>query len=219
MVETVEDFISSEIAVSLLTVVCHNVAVEPKVQPLSGEWFQHKTSNINDGAHLDDGVRLDVCAQGFWADKHQGAFFNIKVFKPYKPSSCKFTTESVYRRHDGEKRHSYERRILEVEYGTFTTSVLGSGLDGSTSNSHIQATSLPPGWETRTVVLNISLLRLSFTCIRGSRSSTNSACRMAAVSGGLVDLDAREGRITSTSMLIFIHLSLPRVCTLGSMYI
>ena len=156
MVATVEDFISFEIAVSLLTVVCHNVAVEPEVQPLSGEWFQHKTSNINDGVHLDDGARLGVCAQGFWADKHQGAFFNIKVFKPYKPSSCKFTTESVYRRHDGEKRHSYERRILEVEYGTFTTSVLGSGLDGSTSNRHIQATSLPPGWETRTVMCWIS---------------------------------------------------------------
>ena len=68
-------------------------------------------------------------------------------------------------------------------------------------------------------MLNISLLRLSFTCIRGSRSSTNSACRMAAVSGGLLDLVAREGRITSTSMLIFIHLSLPRVRTLGSMLI
>ena len=58
---------------------------------------------LDDGVHLDDGVRLDVCAQRFWADKHQGAFFNIKVFKPYKPSNCKFTTESVYRRHDGEE--------------------------------------------------------------------------------------------------------------------
>ena len=63
--------------------------------------------------------RCHVRAPGFWGDKHQGAFFDIRAFNPYAPSNCKSTVESVYRRHEREKRHCYERKILEVEHGSF----------------------------------------------------------------------------------------------------
>ena len=59
-------------------------------------------------------------AQGFWGDKHQGAIFDIRVFNPYAPNTFKSTMESVYRRHEREKRRCYERSILEVEHGSFT---------------------------------------------------------------------------------------------------
>jgi len=44
---------------SLLSEVCHNVAIEPSLQPLSGEIFSHRTANVDDGAHAD------VRARGF----------------------------------------------------------------------------------------------------------------------------------------------------------
>ena len=58
-----------DIIANLFTEVCHNVSVEPELQPLSGEQLQYRTANTEDGA------RLDVHAQGFWGDKHKGAFF------------------------------------------------------------------------------------------------------------------------------------------------
>ena len=61
-----------DITTNLLTEVCHNVAVEPDLQTLTGKQFQHRTANTEDGA------RLDVNVQGFWGDKHQGAFFDIR---------------------------------------------------------------------------------------------------------------------------------------------
>ena len=61
------------ITANLLAEVCQNVAVELDLQTLSGEQFQHRTANTEDVA------RQDVRAQGFWGDKHQGAFFDIRV--------------------------------------------------------------------------------------------------------------------------------------------
>ena len=46
-------------------------------------------------------------------------------------------------------------------------------------------------------MLNFSLLRSCITCIRGSRSTANSACQTAALSEGQLDLVASEGRTPS----------------------
>jgi len=40
--------------------LCHGVEVEPSLQPLSGESFQLRSANT------EDGVRLDVVTNGFW---------------------------------------------------------------------------------------------------------------------------------------------------------
>ena len=40
--------------------MCHEVQVEPTLQPLSGEHFDHATLNTEDGA------RLDVAMNGFF---------------------------------------------------------------------------------------------------------------------------------------------------------
>ena len=39
-----------DLTANLLTEVCHEVQVEPGLQPISGEQSQHATSNIEDGA-------------------------------------------------------------------------------------------------------------------------------------------------------------------------
>ena len=44
----------------LLSEVCHNVATEPPLQPLSGETFTHRSANVSVEA------RLDIKARDFW---------------------------------------------------------------------------------------------------------------------------------------------------------
>ena len=60
-----------DLTARLLTEVCPNVTVEPELQPLTGETLSHRTSNYEDGAHLD------VSEQGFWGDRHDRAFFDV----------------------------------------------------------------------------------------------------------------------------------------------
>ena len=133
-----------DITANLLAEVCHNVAVEPDLQTLTGEQFQHRTTSTEDGA------RLHVRAQGYWGDKHHGAYFNIRAFDSYAPSNCKSTKESVYRRHEIEKRCCYERRILKVEHGSFTTLVF-SAVGGM--GTAAQEIGIPPGRQACSMVL------------------------------------------------------------------
>ena len=85
-----------DLTAKLLTEVCHNVATEPTLQPLTGEQFSHRTSNDEDGA------RLDVCAQGFWGNR-QSAFFDVRVFNPLAPSNCRSSLTATYRQHEATK--------------------------------------------------------------------------------------------------------------------
>ena len=57
-----------DITADVLTEVCHDVAIEPMLQPLTGEKFQKKTANMSDEA------RLDLSARGVWT-KGDRAFF------------------------------------------------------------------------------------------------------------------------------------------------
>ena len=77
----------------LMTEVCHNVAVEPHLQPLSGETM------VNASSIKQNGARLDVAADGFW-----GSMFE----------------RACYRNHENAKKRAYDQRIREVEHGTFT---------------------------------------------------------------------------------------------------
>lgn len=46
----------------------YDVAIEPVLQPLSGESFWYATANVEDEA------RLDVSAHGFWGGRYQQTF-------------------------------------------------------------------------------------------------------------------------------------------------
>ena len=50
-----------DVTASLFSEVCHNVATEPRLQPLSGESLTHRTAITSDDA------RLDIRARGFWS--------------------------------------------------------------------------------------------------------------------------------------------------------
>ncbi len=50
-----------DITATLLTEICHNVATEPLLQPLTNESLAHRSANTEPKAHLD------IRARGFWS--------------------------------------------------------------------------------------------------------------------------------------------------------
>ena len=54
-----------DITASLLTEVCHDVRIEPDLQPLTGENFAYASANSTDGA------RLDIAVSGFWGGHYE----------------------------------------------------------------------------------------------------------------------------------------------------
>ena len=109
-----------DVTASLLTEICHNVSVEPHLQPLSGELLSLRTANSTDNA------RLDIACDGFWGGRFERAFFDIRVFNPCAQSNKSSSLTATYRRHELEKRRSYDQRIREVEHGTFTPLVFST---------------------------------------------------------------------------------------------
>ena len=65
-----------DITAELLSEVCHDVEVEPHLQPLSDERFQQKTANTQDGA------RLDIAMNGFWGGRYEKCYL-------FKTLQCK----------------------------------------------------------------------------------------------------------------------------------
>ena len=98
-----------------LTEVCTSAEVEPYLQPLSGETFQNQTANVEANA------RLDVKAFGFCENNRQGTFIDVRVFNPFAPSHANQTIQSTCRKNEKDKRRQYEKLVIEIEHGSFTT--------------------------------------------------------------------------------------------------
>ena len=158
-----------DLLADLLIEVCPCVAVEPILQPLSGEQFQLCSTNIEDNA------RLNVSAQEFWDKKRTTAFVDVKVFNAHAPSNCTSSTTSCYRRHELEKRRKYERRVINVEHGTFTPFVMSSsgGMGPSATVTIKRLASLLAEKTPHILVrckLSFSLVDSAIMCIIGARS-------------------------------------------------
>ena len=80
-----------DITATLLSEVCHDVAIEPHLQALRGEAFPHATANIQDGA------RLDIVASRFWGGRFERTYYDVQVFNPFAPLNQHSQPESVYR--------------------------------------------------------------------------------------------------------------------------
>eukprot|EP00731_Ephydatia_muelleri_P004197 Em0002g373a len=87
----------------LLSEICHNVSTEPHLQPITGEVHTYASANFQDGA------RLDVAADGFWGNRFERAFFDVKVFNPYGPSKRRPQPSACYPPHEASKKRAYER--------------------------------------------------------------------------------------------------------------
>ena len=81
-----------DLTAKLMTEVCHDVCVEPTLQPVTGEVFSNAT------AISEDGTRLDIAANGFWGGRFERAFFDVRVFNPLAPqidNLCRPVTENT----------------------------------------------------------------------------------------------------------------------------
>ena len=160
---------------ALLEETCHNVEIEPALQPLSGESFRSKSVITSDGA------RLDIKAGGFWGgNRHELAYFDVRIFNPHASSYRCTPLDRVYRQHEAQKRRAYGERVREVENANFSPLVfsctggsspsttvflkrLGSLLSEKRETSYAETM----GW--LRCHLAFALLRASVLCLRGSR--------------------------------------------------
>ena len=184
---------------TLLTEVCHDVCIEPGLQPVSNETLTGASANRQDGA------RLDIAANGFWGGTFERTFFDVRVFNPHAPSNRHTQLSSCYRKHEQMKKRAYEQRIREVEHASFTPLVISAtgGLANEASTFYRRLASLLASkWDhpySSTLCwlrcrLAFSLLRSAIQSIRGARSSCGHAIRIPTA----VDLVNIESNISNS---------------------
>ena len=181
-----------DLTAGLLSVVCHDVSIEPELQPITNEDFVYSTANRQDGA------RLDIVANGLWGGRFERTYFDVRVFNPLAPSYYQSDLSSTFRLHERAKKREYGQRVLDVEHSSFTPLVFsatgGLGPEADTCYKRL-ATLLCAKWNNSynstlrwlRCRLSFSLLRSAIQSIRGSRSSPT--CRPNLIS---VDLVNRE---------------------------
>ena len=108
-----------DLTANVLSEVCHNVNVEPALQPLTGEVFSGAS------AIKDDAARLDIAADGFWGDHRERVYCDVRIFNPLAPSNNQ-SMSACYRKHEKMKKRAYEQRVREVEHGSFTPLVFSA---------------------------------------------------------------------------------------------
>ena len=97
----------------LLKTVGNDVECEPKLQQVTNKEGYCRSAILNDDA------RLDIRARGFW--RHgQNAYFDVRVTNADSSSQQNTSVKQVLRKHELEKKRNYNRRIMEVEHGSFT---------------------------------------------------------------------------------------------------
>ena len=188
-----------DITASLMTEVFHSVSLEPLLQPLTGEQLSMKSTVTTDEA------RADIQARGFWGDRKQQAFFDVKVFNPYAKTYRDTPLANCYRKCGLQKKRSYEERIHEVEHGSFAPLILltQGGMSKVTTTMYKRLASListkksQPYSKTMNWIkclIGFALLRATILCLRGARSSANQAVR-SNVADYPMDLAICEGEI------------------------
>ena len=132
-------------------------------------------------ANVADDARLDVRARGFW--RHgQNAFFDVRVTNINCHSQRNTQISTILSNHELEKKRQYNRRVMEIEQGSFTPLVFTTtGVMGYECSKYhkalAQKLSEKKGEKYEDIMrylrVKISFLALKSTllCLRGSRST------------------------------------------------
>ena len=91
--------------------VCTDVEIEPTLIPLTGEVLPKSTKSSDD-------ARLDIAARSFW-QRGERSLFDVRVFNPFAPSYSKQKLSNAFLSNEREKKRAYNRRVIEVEHGSF----------------------------------------------------------------------------------------------------
>ena len=92
--------------------VCHDVDVEPHLQPLSGESLYYKSA-----VHEGD-ARVDIRAAGFWNCHHHHSFFDVRVFNALLRATSLLVQQQLFE-DMRVKNVELMRSTYEVERGSF----------------------------------------------------------------------------------------------------
>ena len=88
---------------NLMNEVCHDVEIEPKLQPLQGESF------VNNSTTTEDEARLDIKANRLRGSQFSRAFFDVKIFKPHAKTLRKLHKDA-HKNHETLKNSNYQQR-------------------------------------------------------------------------------------------------------------
>ena len=160
---------------TLLKSVVNDVECEPPLQPVINKTGYKKT------AKLDDGARLDVRARGFWR-RGQNAFFDVRVTNPDCDSQRNKSIKSILGDHETKKKCHYNKRVMEVEHGTFTPLVFTStgvmSHECSVFHKALATKISEKRGERYEIIMRYLRVKLSFLavkstllCLRGSRAT------------------------------------------------
>ena len=181
----------------LLTDVCHDVNVEPRLQLLSGETFTTRSTATEDNS------RLDIAASGFWGGRFERAFFDITLLNPFAPSNHTPQMTTCYRRHEREKRRKYDQRIQEVEHASFVPLVMfctgGADPCATMFLRRLAALSTERHHSNYSIVMELLQIHLSFALLRSSImclcSSRSAARHPRRIDLGVANLAMTEGQV------------------------
>ena len=161
----------------LLKVVCRDVECEAPLQKLTAT----AKKSYQKTAIVADDARLDVRARGFWR-QGQNAFFDVRVTNVDCISQRETPLATVMKTHEQEKKRQYNRRVMQVEHGTFTPLIFTTtgvmGYECAKYHKSLAAKLSEKKGEKyedimRYLRVKVSFLALKSTllCLRGSRST------------------------------------------------
>jgi hypothetical protein len=159
---------------TFLREVCHDVQLEPKLLPLTGETFTLKSANTRPDA------RSDVSARGVWRTMDK-TFLDVRIFHDGNKSNSG-PIEKVFLSHEAEKKRVYNQRIIEVEKSYFTPLVFstsgGMGIEAAKYHKRLATLiSTKRGIPYSDAIshirckLRFSILKTTLTAVRGYRGT------------------------------------------------
>ena len=117
--------------------------------------------------------------EGFWCPL-QKAYFDVRIIHPNSPSYLDTPVEKLYKQHENIKKTAYNRRVLEVEHGSFTPLVFstGGGMGKEALKYHNRLAALISAKRNESYndvityirrKLRFSILRTTLVAVRGTR--------------------------------------------------
>ena len=97
---------------AMIDEVCQDVKIEPDLESLAGE-------QLNKGQLKLVEQDLTLAQGDFWV-RGQRVFFDIRVFNPCSQRYSTQSLKSSFTLNENEKKRKYNRRIIDVEIGSFT---------------------------------------------------------------------------------------------------
>ena len=170
------DLLLWDFEANLLNTIQNDVEIEPALQKIDNERIGGSTENE---------ARPDIRARMVWR-QGQNAFLDIRLTNVNANLKKNRTVETIFKKHEKEKKRTYNSRIVNVEHGTFTPLVFsltgGEGPEAFIFHKNI-VQKISATTEEKYDRVSLIRCRLSYLiCVRESRSVSNDHVHLDDVS-------------------------------------